>query len=99
MKITFKWKFIVACILLEVLVLVLIAGVTSEIADPYIEQAAQQRFQQLKSCLVNRLDLQRTNLKVEEIASLMHTCHTEDSVSYFVLFDQSDKIIRKNGWP
>jgi|GEM_PF-3264863 len=99
MKITFKWKFITAFIFFEVVVLTLIAGINFLITTSLFDQIAQQRLQQLNSCLNNQFDLHRADLKVEEITSLMYECHTEDSLNYFLLFDQNNRLIRKNGWP
>lgn len=99
MKITFKWKFIIAFIFLEAIVLTLIASFNFAITNSLFDQVAQQRLQQLDVCLSNQLNLHRTNLKVEEITSLMHECHSEDSLYYFLLFDQNNRMIRKNGWP
>jgi PAS domain S-box-containing protein len=99
MKITFKWKFIAAFIALEILALMIIAGVNFAITNALFDQVAQQRLQQLNSCLSTKFDLHRSDLKVEEITSFMHECHTEDSLSYFLLFDQAQHMVRKNGWP
>lgn len=99
MKITFKWKFITAFIFLEIVVLTLIAGINFGMTNALFDQVAQQRLQQLDSCLSNQLNLHRADLKVEEITSLMYECHTEDSLNYFLLFDQNNRMVRKNGWP
>lgn len=99
MKITFKWKFIAVCIFLEVVVLLLIAGINFQMTNAFLDQAAQQRLGQLNSCLSKQLDANRAELKIEEITLLMHACRTDDSLTYFLLFDQTGQMIRKNGWP
>jgi PAS domain S-box-containing protein len=99
MKLTFKWKLIVGLVALEVIALTLIASINLAITNPLFEEIAQQRLQQLNSCLSNKFELNRSNLKVEEITSLMHECYNDDSLGYFVLFDQKGRMVRKNGWP
>lgn len=99
MKITLKWKVIVACIFLEILALVVIATINFQMVNGYLDQIAIERLEQLKSCLANQFDRYPEKVKAGEINVLVNKCQADDNSIYFVLFDYRNRAVVNKNWP
>lgn len=99
MKITLRWKAIVVCVVLEILALLLVAGVNYQMLTGYLDQVANERVEQLQNCLADQFSTHIDDLATGHILHSIRACQAHDSAIYFVMLDQHDQISATMGWP
>ena len=99
MRISLKWKVITGCVLLEIIALVIIAGVNFNISNDYLEQIAQHQLQNLKSCLTNEIVHRSLEVQTDSVSSIISSCQIPDSSAYVLLFDKNSRLVDQKGWP